>query len=226
LSCYGIKVAKARTATTVEEVEKIAQEMQPPLVVKLVSDTVLHKTDVGGVQLDLKGPAEAVEAAERIRSALEKKGLGAELEGFLVQEMVQGGGAEMFVGVSHDPSFGPLVACGAGGTMVELLRDVSVRVTPLTEEDAEEMVRSLKSYPLFTGYRGGPELDEEAFRDLLLRISALVEDIPHLLELDLNPVLVREEGSGCVVLDARVKVGIPVPPHPRGARTRRDRSPR
>jgi acyl-CoA synthetase (NDP forming) len=105
--------------------------------------------------------------------------------------------------------------------MVELVRDVAVRVTPLTEEDAEEMVHSLKSYPLFTGYRGGPALDESAFQELLLRISALVEDIPHLIELDLNPVLVHQDGAGCVVLDARMKVGRAAPPRPRGARSER-----
>ena len=221
LSCYGIRVAKARTVSTEEEVEKVADEMQLPVVVKLVSDSILHKTDVGGVRLDLGSPNEARRAAEEIRTVLRERDMESGLEGFLVQEMVRGTGAEMFVGVSHDPSFGPLVACGAGGTLVELLRDVSVRVTPLTDRDADQMVTSLKTYPLFQGYRGQPALDEEAFRELLLRISALVEDAPHLLELDLNPVLVLEEGEGCVVLDARMKIGLASPVTPRGAGTSR-----
>jgi len=221
LACYGIRVAQARTAGNEEEVEKIADEMEVPVVVKLVSSTVVHKSDVGGVRLDLRSGTEARDAAREIRTALEERGLASGLDGFLVQEMVSGAGREMFVGVSHDPSFGPLIACGAGGTMVELVRDVAVRVTPLTEEDAEEMVHSLKSYPLFTGYRGGPALDESAFQELLLRISALVEDIPHLMELDLNPVLVHQDGAGCVVLDARMKVGRAAPPRPRGARSQR-----
>jgi acyl-CoA synthetase (NDP forming) len=102
--------------------------------------------------------------------------------------------------------------------MVELLRDVQVRITPLTDDDAREMIRSLKTYPLLTGYRGKPPLDEPALHELLLRISTLVEDIPAISEMDLNPVLVRETGEGYVVLDARIKVASPQPAKPRGAR--------
>ena len=103
--------------------------------------------------------------------------------------------------------------------MVELVRDVSVRITPLTDLDASEMVRSLKSYPLFEGYRGGPPLDREALEDLLLRVSAMVEDLPALAEIDLNPVIVSEAGRGCVVVDARMRIARPKPPTPRGARS-------
>ena len=123
----------------------------------------------------------------------------------------------MFVGMTLDPSFGPLLACGAGGMMVELLRDVSVRITPLTDLDAREMLRSLKTWPLFEGYRGRPALNSAAMEELLLRLSALVEDLPHLAELDLNPVHVSH--AGCIVLDARIKIATPKPPLPRGART-------
>jgi len=110
----------------------------------------------------------------------------------------------MLVGVVHDPQFGPVVACGAGGVQVELLRDVSVRLTPLSKEDASEMIRSLKTYPLLTGFRGNPACDIAALEEGLLRVSTLVEDIPQIAELDCNPFVVHEEGA--VILDARVRV--------------------
>jgi acyl-CoA synthetase (NDP forming) len=217
LDLYGIRSAKSRLVKTPEEVAAAAEEIGKTVVVKIDSRTILHKTDVGGVRLGLDTPAAASEAAAEMRAALEARGLGDELDGFLVQEMVRDEGAEMFVGMTLDPSFGPLLACGAGGTMVELLRDVSVRITPLTDRDATEMLRSLKTWPVFEGYRGHPALDAGAMEDLLLRISALVEDVPHLVELDLNPVQVLPKG--CVVLDARMKIAAPSPPAPRGART-------
>jgi acyl-CoA synthetase (NDP forming) len=116
-----------------------------------------------------------------------------------------------------DPLFGPLIACGAGGTMLELLRDVSVRITPLTTADAREMLRSLRTFPLFEGYRGRPPLDAGALEELLLRVSQMVEDIPQLSEIDLNPVLVSKQGY--MVLDARMKITPANPFPPRGART-------
>jgi len=130
-------------------------------------------------------------------------------EGFLVQEMVPAG-VEMIVGVVHDPQFGPVIACGAGGVLVELLRDVSVRLTPLNAEDAEEMVQSLKTYPLLTGFRGQPAHDAAALQDALLRVSALVEDLPQIVELDCNPIMVLRRGAA--VIDARVRVAPYEPP--------------
>jgi acyl-CoA synthetase (NDP forming) len=123
--------------------------------------------------------------------------------GFVVQHMAKRG-VEMLVGVVHDPQFGPVVACGAGGVQVELLRDVSVRLTPLSKEDASEMIRSLKTYPLLTGFRGAPVCDVAALEESLLRVSAMVEDIPQIAELDCNPFVVHEQGA--VVLDARIRV--------------------
>jgi acyl-CoA synthetase (NDP forming) len=113
-------------------------------------------------------------------------------------------GVEMIVGLVHDPQFGPVVACGAGGVLVELLKDVAVRLTPLTAEDAAEMVRSLKTYPLLSGYRGSVSCDVAALEDVLLRVSGLAEDLTEVAELDLNPVVVLADGA--VILDARVRV--------------------
>jgi acyl-CoA synthetase (NDP forming) len=118
--------------------------------------------------------------------------------------MMGGTGVEMLVGVVHDQQFGPVVACGAGGVQVEMLRDVSIRLTPLSTEDATEMIRALKTFPLLNGFRGGPVCDVRALQDGLLRVSAMVEDIPQIAELDLNPFVVQE--TGAVILDARVRV--------------------
>jgi acetate---CoA ligase (ADP-forming) len=111
--------------------------------------------------------------------------------------------------VVHDPQFGPVVACGAGGVLVELLKDVSVRLTPLSRLDAEEMVRELKTYPLLTGYRGSPACDVNALVDAILRVGAMVEDLPHIVELDLNPIIAHPGGAN--VVDARVRVAPPRP---------------
>ena len=113
-------------------------------------------------------------------------------------------GVEMLIGVVHDPQFGPVIACGAGGIQVELLRDVSIRLTPLAKEDASEMIHELKTYPLLTGFRGALVCDVEALQEGLLRLSAMVEDLPQIAEIDLNPFVVHE--SGASILDARIRV--------------------
>jgi acetate---CoA ligase (ADP-forming) len=117
-----------------------------------------------------------------------------------------GDGIEMVVGVTHDPSFGPIVMAGMGGTLVELIRDVSVRVTPLTDQDVRDMLLDLRMAPLLTGYRGSPPADVRALKDLLYRINAMVEDVPEIAELDLNPVFVRPDGRGVVAVDVRMKL--------------------
>jgi acetyl coenzyme A synthetase (ADP forming)-like protein len=219
MDLYGIGSARSVVVRTPGDVAAAARGIGGAVAVKVDSRAIVHKTDVGGVRLGLSTPEAAEAAATEIAAGLERRGLGGAIDGFLVQEMVASEGAEMFVGMTLDPLFGPLLACGAGGTMVELIRDVSVRITPLTDLDASEMVRSLKSYPLFEGYRGGPPLDREALEDLLLRVSAMVEDLPALAEIDLNPVIVSEAGRGCVVVDARMRIARPKPPTPRGARS-------
>jgi len=136
---------------------------------------------------------------------------GEQLEGFVVQEMVTGG-VEMFVGMTADPEFGPIVACGAGGVTVELIRDVSVRVAPITDLEASDMVRSLATFPLLDGFRGASPKDVRALEDVVLRVSALAVDQPAIVEMDCNPVMVLERGA--VVVDARVRVQPPGPSVP------------
>jgi acyl-CoA synthetase (NDP forming) len=138
---------------------------------------------------------------------------------FILQPMAASG-IEMLVGVTHDPVFGPILVCSAGGVLVELLKDVSVRITPLTNQDAKEIVQSLKTYPLLNGYRGGPRYDVAALEQVILRVGALVEDIHEISELDLNPVIVFPEGQGVAIVDARVHVAEALPPLPFGAKKR------
>jgi acetate---CoA ligase (ADP-forming) len=206
LAAYGVPLARSRVVATADEAADAQAEFGVPVAVKVAA--AIHKADVGGVQLGLSTPDEAREAVDAIRAALVDAGLEQHADSYLVQEMV-GDGVEMVVGVTHDPSFGPIVLTGMGGTLVELLRDVSVRITPLTDRDVDEMLTDLRMAPLLRGYRGSPPADVRALKDLLFRINAMVEDLPEVAELDLNPVFVREEGRGVVAVDVRLKL-VPV----------------
>jgi acetyl coenzyme A synthetase (ADP forming)-like protein len=201
LECYGLPLIEQKVVATPEAAGEFAAALGDEVALKVVAPGVLHKTEAGGVRLNLRG-AEAVRAAADEMTA-RLASLGHQPTGFLVQRMAHSG-VEMLVGVVHDPQFGPVVACGAGGVKVELLRDVSIRLSPLAKEDAGEMVRSLKTFPLLNGFRGGPVFDQAALEDALLRVSAMVEDLPQIAELDLNPFVVQE--SGAVILDARMRL--------------------
>ena len=215
LACYGVPIAEWRLAGSPEEAGAAADELGGPVALKAVAPRLVHKTEAGAVRLGLAG-AEAVQAAAaEMAAAVAAEGY--TVDGFLVQRMVREG-VELLVGVVHDASFGPVIACGAGGTAVELLKDVAVRITPLTDLDAAEMVRSLATYPLLDGYRGAPRADVAALEDLLLRVSALVEAHPTIAELDCNPVKVLPDGV--VVVDARIRVEPATPPLPLASRRR------
>ncbi|MGH2819073.1 MAG: GNAT family N-acetyltransferase [Actinomycetota bacterium] len=213
--CYGLPLAEWRVVATPEEAGEAAASLKGPVALKAVSSTLIHKSDVGGVRLDLAGGPEVSQAARDIEDGMGR--IGHALDGFLVQQMVPMG-VEMLVGVVHDQSFGPVVACGAGGVAVELLKDVQVRLTPLSERDAEQMIRSLATFPLLDGYRGAPRADVEGLKELLLRVGALVEEHPEIVEMDCNPVKVTPEGA--VIVDARVRVQRSEPPLPLAARRR------
>jgi acetyl coenzyme A synthetase (ADP forming)-like protein len=201
LACYGIPVATSRVAATPDEAGRFAAELGAPVALKAIGP--LHKTDVGGVRLGLEGEdvvaAQATEMQERLRA------LGQPLRGFTVQEMAEG--VEMLVGVTHDDVFGSIVACGAGGTIAELLKDVAVRVAPVTDAAAREMVRSLATFPLLDGYRGAPRADVPALEEVVLRVSALASGHDTIREMDCNPVMVGE--TRALVVDSRVRVAAP-----------------
>jgi len=213
LSCYGLPTVHAHRVTTPEEAGAAAAQVGGGVALKAVGPEIVHKTEIGAVRLGLIGTAEVRREAVEMARAIEAQGV--KLEGFLVQPMIEDG-IEMLVGVVHDPLFGPVVACGAGGTVVELVKDVAVRITPLTDLDASEMVRSLATFPLLEGHRGGAKADVAALEETLLRVSAMVEAHPEIGEMDLNPVMVLKRGA--VVVDARVRVATPPPPRPLAAR--------
>ena len=203
LRAYGVPLARSRIVATPDEGAQAQAEFAAPVAVKVAAP--IHKTDVGGIELGLTSPEAVADAIGRIRQALLDADLAEHADAFLVQEMV-GDGLEMVVGVTHDPSFGPIVMAGMGGTLVELLRDVSVRITPLTDQDVDDMLTDLRMAPLLTGYRGAPPADVTALKDLLFRVNAMVEDLPEVAELDLNPVFVRPDGQGVVAVDVRMKL--------------------
>jgi acyl-CoA synthetase (NDP forming) len=213
LLAYGLPVARAHRAPTPAEAGEVAAKIAGPVALKAFGPDVVHKTDLGAVRLNLASPGEveaaAAEMLERVTAA------GAHAEGFQVQEMVPGG-VEMLVGVVHDPLFGPVVACSAGGTAVELVRDVAVRVTPITDLEATAMVRSLRTFPLLEGFRGAPPADVRALEDVILRLGTLVDAHPTITEMDCNPVIVLPRGA--VVVDARMRVQAAGPKQPLSAR--------
>jgi acyl-CoA synthetase (NDP forming)/GNAT superfamily N-acetyltransferase len=213
LRCYGIPLVESRLAATAVQAGAAAAAMGGPVALKAVGPDVVHKTELGAVALGLRGAARVAAAARRMEARLAEAG--AACGGFLVQRMAPAG-VEMIVGVVQDPVFGPVVACGAGGATVELLHDVSVRLTPLSEAEADRMIRGLATFPLLNGYRGAPPLDSGALRQVLLRVAALVEDLPEVAELDLNPVLVGRRGA--TVVDARVRVEARPPRAPEATR--------
>ena len=203
LTAYGINVVQSKIAATADEAAKVSEEIGFPVAVKLLSRTITHKTEVGGVILGVRSPEEAERAFMQIKTQLSGMGRADEMQGVTIQKMIPEG-VEVIIGVTQDPSFGPLLMFGLGGTYAELFKDVVFRIHPLTDVDASEMVRSVKAYQLLTGWRGSKPSDIKSLEDLLLRVSALVEDVPQIVEIDLNPVKVLELDKGCVVVDARI----------------------
>lgn len=193
-------------ATTPEEAVRLAQKIGLPVAVKLASHQIIHKTEMGAVQLNLGDDQAVRDAFNRIRTKLEQAGQLDAMEGVVVQPM-QSDGVEVMVGMTRDPLFGPLIAFGLGGIHVEILGDVECRIAPLTDRDAAEMIRGIKGYRLLTGYRGQPAADLKAIKEVLLRLSRLVEEIPEISELDLNPIFALPPGQGCRIVDARIWVG-------------------
>ncbi len=209
LDCYGLAPIDTRVVATAQEAASVAQQLGVPVVLKAVASGLLHKSDAGGVRLGLDGPEAVSAAATEIAAAV--AGAGHELEGLIVQPMAQPG-VELLMGVVADPSFGPVIACGAGGTSTEVLGDVAVRITPLTDIDAREMLRSLRTFTLLRGYRGAPPCDVARLEDLLARLSALVEAHPEVVELDANPVIASP--GGATIVDARIRLAPAAAPAP------------
>ncbi len=205
LRAYGVRTNAARPALNRGEASLVARSVGFPVAMKIRSPDVLHKTDVNGVRLDLKSDEEAAKAFDSLRAALRGAMPDARFEGVTIERMVRGG-VETIGGVTRDPTFGPIVLFGLGGVAAELLRDVTVRVAPLTDSDAEEMVREIRGFPLLDGFRGAPKANLASVVDLLHRISRLASEQEEVAELDLNPVVVFHGDVPCVALDARVRL--------------------
>jgi acyl-CoA synthetase (NDP forming) len=187
-----------------DEIVRLAAKLAAPIVLKIDSPAVLHKTDAGGVRLHLRTEHEIRGAfrdlAARFPDVLDS-GSGARV---CVQPMVSG--TETLIGVADDPVFGPLIGFGLGGVETEVLRDVAFRLAPLTEQDADKLLRGIKGFRLLQGYRGRPPADIESLKDVLLRISLLVQHVPELRGLDLNPVIALPPGQGCCIVGARGRI--------------------
>lgn len=203
LEAYGFSVPESRLAETPDEAVEIAEEIGYPVVLKVASPDILHKTDVGGVRLNLNSPGDVRDMFDLIVYRAGRYVPDARVWGCLVQEMVKGG-REILVGMNRDPQFGPLVAFGLGGIYVEALQDVAFRIAPFSAEEAREMIREIRSYPLLAGVRGEAPADHEAMVDALMRVSQLVTEFPEIVELDINPLTVFDEGQGAVAIDMRL----------------------
>jgi acetyltransferase len=203
MEAIGIKVPRSTLASDADEAVRKAEEIGYPVVLKIASPDILHKSDIGGVRVGLQSAAEVRDAFDLIMYRAQRHAPGAAIWGCQVQQMVRGG-REVIIGMSRDPQFGPLIMFGLGGIYVEALRDVVFRVAPIDALDAREMVQEIRSARLLQGVRGEPPADTEAIADALLRVSYLVTRFPEIVELDINPLVVYEAGRGAIGLDMRL----------------------
>ena len=197
----GVPVSPARLATTKEDAVKMASELGDPIVLKIVSPQITHKSDVGGVALGLSSAEEVGAAFERVVANAKKASPKATIDGVAVQRMERQG-TEVIVGMTTDPQFGPVMMFGLGGIMVEILKDVAFRVVPINERDARQMIHEIKGYPVLEGFRGHDPADVAKLQELLLKVSTFIEANPEVAELDLNPVFAYKDGA--IAVDARI----------------------
>jgi acyl-CoA synthetase (NDP forming) len=201
LSCYGFRFPKRTLARTAREATKAASLLGFPVVMKISSPDILHKTDVGGVRVNVRTPKEAEEAFVEITTNARRIMRDAFIKGVMIYEMVKGG-KEVILGVTHDRTFGHMIMFGLGGIYVEVLKDVSFRIAPIAMHDASAMVNEIKTIGLLRGARGERPADINAVSNAIVDLSCLVSDFPEIEELDVNPLIVLEEGA--VALDARI----------------------
>jgi acetyltransferase len=205
LQAYGLRVPESRVAESAEEAGEHAEEIGFPVVMKIISPDILHKSDLGGVRLGIRSRQEAMDAYELMMLRIRRYAPDAVLRGVFVQEMVASG-REVIVGSTRDPQFGPLVMFGLGGIYVEVLRDVSFRLAPFGQRHARRMIDETRAAPLLRGPRGERPSDLDAIVDTLLAVSQMVTDFPEIVEMDINPLTVGEVGEGAVAVDARITI--------------------
>jgi acetyl-CoA synthetase (ADP-forming) len=198
---YGIPVTKSELAKNEKEATEFAEKIGFPVVLKIVSPDIIHKSDVGGVMVNLKDANSVRNAYHQIMKNVKKHKAKAKIVGVLVQEMAPSA-TEVIIGSTKDPQFGPAIMFGLGGIFVEIMKDVAFRIAPINEEEAREMITEVKAYPLLKGYRNSPPADIDAIVKILLSTSRLVTEHQEIKELDLNPIMVYEKGAKTV--DARI----------------------
>lgn len=203
IEAYGMRLPKSQLARSPDEAAAIATEFGFPVVMKISSPDILHKSDIGGVKVGVPDAATARDIYELIEYRARKYNPDAAIWGVLVQEQVRKG-REVLVGVNRDPQFGPLVVFGLGGIYVEVLKDVAFRLAPITREEAREQIREIRTFPLLKGVRGEAPADLVAAEEIILRVSQLVTDFPEIVEMDINPLVIHNQGEGAIVLDARI----------------------
>ncbi len=197
----GIPVVEAKLARSKKEAISISKETGFPVVLKINSPDVVHKSDSGGVKLGLANATQVGKAYSEILSSIRKAYPEAQIQGVSVQPMASPG-VEVIIGMSTDPQFGPVIMFGLGGILVEVLKDVSFRIVPVTERDAREMIREIKGYPILEGYRGQKPASIPALEKLIVKVSQFIEKNPHIKELDLNPIFAYPDKA--VAVDARI----------------------
>lgn len=205
LQAYDIRACKYGLATNIDEAVTLGNSIGYPVVMKMTSKTTSHKTDVGGVVVNIRSEEQLRKEYEALLGRLEEKGLLEGLEGVIIQEMVKGN-REMVCGIATDPQYGPMMMFGLGGVFVETLKDVTFRIAPLTDVDAKEMVQSVKAYKLLQGARGTTPAQINQIEETLLRLSQLVNDFKFIDELDINPLLISEKTGEGIAVDGRIKV--------------------
>jgi len=197
----GISVIKAKLATSMKEAVALSKEIGFPVVLKIASPDVVHKSDAGGVKVGLKNVTQVSQAYREIMTSVKQKHPKATIDGVSVQPMAKPG-VEVIIGMFKDPQFGPVLMFGLGGILVEILKDVSFRIVPLARRDAREMIRDIKGYPVLEGYRGQEPANVPFLEEMLLKVSDFAEQNPEIKELDLNPIFAYRDGA--VAVDARV----------------------
>lgn len=206
LECYGIPTVAGEVAKTPEQVQEIADKLGYPVAIKIIAEQISHKSDVGGVMLNLYNAPAVTAAYEDMMNRMRQTFPQIQIDGVLVQPMVTGG-RELILGGRQDPQFGPVVLVGLGGVFVEIFEEAVVRVAPVTRREADEMIESLRGVQILKGARGGKPADLEALVEALLRLSQLMVDFPEIKELDINPLRLFHEREGCRALDARLILG-------------------
>ncbi|MEM2208444.1 MAG: acetate--CoA ligase family protein [Sulfolobales archaeon] len=203
---YGLPVARYGLATSEEEAVALASDIGFPVVLKVVSPDISHKSDVGGVILGVKSLEEVRKAYSTIMSNVSTRSPGSRVNGVLVQSMAQQD-LEVIVGGIRDKVFGPVVMFGLGGVFVEVLKDVSFRVAPLTEADVDDMIREIKGYKVLEGFRGSPPRDIESLKKIIMGLATMISELSEIEAVDLNPVILYPRGRGALIVDARIILG-------------------